>query len=309
MRKFIAATFMIICTLVVTLGTGVSALTSGAVTVPGSHPLITITARNASWSQTPARENGTYDPAPGDVFFVLAIGNDYRPGVEGARADALHLFGINVKQKRVSVINFPRDTNVAIPGHGRSKINAANAYGGSALTAQTIEQLTGVKISYVLETAFAGFTQAINDLGGIDVNVKTAMSDHYSGAYFSPGIHHMTGDQALTFSRDRHDFAQGDIQRTHNQADLLIAAVDQMKKSKTSVASKFESAAYIAKNIKLTNLTLRDLYFMMKIASTIDTSTISNITVPWAGSNTLAPRATDLFNDFKDNAIIDTYKP
>jgi hypothetical protein len=31
--------------------------------------------------------------------------------------------------------------------------------------------------------------------------------------------------------------------------------------------------------------------------------------VPWAGSNTLAPRATDLFNDFKDNAIIDTYKP
>lgn len=285
-----------------------SAVTHGQISLASGKNKISITSRNINNIKANSK-NGVNLPVPFDVFFMLVIGNDERPGVGGARADAIHLFGINPKEKKVSIINFPRDTNVAIPGHGKDKINAANAYGGSELTTQTVEQLTGVKISYVLETNFAGFTGLIDELGGLDVTIEQRMQDSNSGSDFSPGTIHMGGASALAFSRDRHSFAIGDLQRSQNQGQLLIYALREMQNVKSSTTNKFEAAYAISKNIKLTNLSLSDLFYLMELANEINIENISNITVPWAGSNTLAPRATDLFNDFKDNAIIDTYVP
>lgn len=307
-RKGTVTFFMVAITFCLVLVLSASALTYGAISLSRDEPAITITARNASWNRPTLRPSSTSVPTPSNPFYVLAIGNDDRPGVEGARADAIHLIGINTEQKKVTIINFPRDTTVSIPGHGRNKINAANAFGGSELTAQTLEALTGVKISYILEANFAAFTGLVDDLGGIDVTVEKPMHDHYSGSNFDPGVVHMSGDQALRFSRDRHTFANGDLQRTQNQAAVLIAALAEMKKTKTSVSSRFESAAKIAQHLKLTNLTLRNLYFFMEQASVIDPTNISSVLVPWSASNTLAPKAQDLFNDFKDNAVLDTYQ-
>ncbi len=301
------AFFMLIISFGLVLVLSATALTNGAISLSHDKPAIIITARTAS-AHPSLRHHSTSVPTGTSPFYVLVIGNDERPGVEGARADALHLIGINPEQKKVTIINFPRDTTVAIPGHGRNKINAANAYGGSALTAQTLEELTGVKISYILEANFAAFTGLVDDLGGVDVNVEKPMHDRYSGTDFNPGLIHMSGIQALNFSRDRHSFSNGDLQRSQNQATVLIAALAEMKKSKPSVSSRFESAALIAKHLKLTNLTLRDLYFLMEQASMIDPANIRSLLVPWAGSNALAPQATDLFNDFKDNAVLDTYQ-
>lgn len=296
---------MILFTCTVSLMMALSTSTSGVIKF-GSTPTISLSARSAHAANKPSK---TYTPTPDTTFFVLVIGNDYRPGVEGHRADAIHVIAVNPEEKRATILNFPRDTNVAIPGHGRSKINAANAYGGSALTAQTLEQLMGISISYVLEVDFAGFKGLVNDLGGLNVNVEKDMHDKNSGTNFSPGPIRMNGDQALAFSRDRHSFTNGDIQRTTNQGALLVASLRELIDEKTTVTSRFESAALIAKNAALTNLTLRDIYFLMQVASSIDPGSVANITVPWSGSNTLAPQAHDLFNDVKDNAIINTYVP
>jgi len=56
-------------------------------------------------------------PSRGPLF-VLVIGSDARPGqsVTGARADTLHLVGVNPQQGRVSVLGIPRDSWVTIPG-------------------------------------------------------------------------------------------------------------------------------------------------------------------------------------------------
>lgn len=289
-----------------TFAVATSAFLSGELPRISQHQAISITALSAH-SVEGKHSPTKYTPTPSDAFFVLVIGNDFRPGVGGKRADAIHLIGINPKDKKASIINFPRDTTVSIPGNGRNKINAANAYGGSALTAQTVEQLVGVKISYILEVDFAGFKGLVNDLGGLDVKVTQSMHDHNSGSNFEPGLVRMNGDQALAFSRDRHSFSTGDLMRTQNQATLLIAALKEMSVKEKTVTSRFESAAFIAKNVSLTNLTVRDLYLLMEVANDIDPANVVSITVPWSGSNTLAPTATNLFNDFKDNAIIDTY--
>ncbi|MBP9115916.1 MAG: LCP family protein [Acidimicrobiia bacterium] len=285
-----------------------SAVTTGQINLASPKGKLIITARHLQSNRNLAK-NSIVLPVRSDVFYLLVIGNDYRPGVEGKRADSLHLLGINPGEKKVSMINFPRDTNVAIPGHGTNKINAANAFGGSELTAQTIEQLTGVSISYTLEADFAGFTSLIDSLGGLEVTVDKEMHDKNSGTDFSPGTIRMGGASALAFSRDRHSFSNGDLQRSQNQGQLLIYALREMQNVKNSTPNKFESAFAITQHIQLKNLSLSDIFFMMELATEINIDNISNITVPWQGSNTLAPRASDLFNDFKDNAIIDTYVP
>lgn len=308
LRIGIVRTFMVVASIGITLFLVAGAFMQGVISVPNDNPAIVISARPASANNLSSKDTEFITPTPSSTFFVLVIGNDERPGVGGARADAIHLLGINPEQEKVTILNFPRDTTVSIPGHGRNKINAANAFGGSALTVQTLEQLTGVSISYVLEANFAAFSRLVDDLGGIDVTVEKPMHDHFSGSNFDPGVVHMTGVQALNFSRDRHTFAAGDITRSENQGKVLIAALAEMKKTRTSITSRFESSALIAKHLKLTNLTLRDLYFLMEQASKIEPQNITNLVVPWQGSNTLAPKATDLFADFKDNAILDTYK-
>ena len=307
--KFVGMGLAILVTVSLGALTFLSAVSHGEIKLASGKGKIILTARKSDVA--PATIAGLDEslPVPSDTFFVLVIGNDYRPGVEGKRADSIHLLGINPKEKKASMINFPRDTNVAIPGHGTNKINAANAFGGSELTAKTLEQLTGVSISYTLETDFAGFTVLIDSLGGLDVNVEKAMKDSNSGSNFSPGVTHMNGATALSYSRDRHSFPIGDLQRSQNQGHLLIAALTEMQTKKNSTTSKFEAAYAITKNVQLKNLSLSDVYYLMELASDLKPADVSNITVPWAGSEKLAPKANDLFNDFKDNGIINTYTP
>ncbi|MFN8015809.1 MAG: LCP family protein [Acidimicrobiia bacterium] len=306
--KLLSKIFIILTFTTMTLLLVSSTISYGLIKTNTSDNSIKVSKHTKHLFNDFGRYQGSFYPTKSGTFFILVIGNDYRPGVEGARADAIHLVGINTDLNKASIINFPRDTNVQIPGHGTSKINAANAYGGSTLTAQTLEQLTGVSISYILEANFAAFKGLIDDFGGIEVNVEKEMHDSNSGSNFSPGINKMDGGQALAFSRDRHSFPIGDLQRTKNQAKLLIAGLAQMQKTKTTIPDKFISAVKISKHLKLTNLSLKDIFFLLQQASKVDPTNVSNIVVPWSKSNTLSPKANDLFADFKDNAVIDSYK-
>ena len=288
---------MITSAIAITFVLSLSTVTYGVVKLPNSESTLKLSARHSA----------LFLPIQSEAFFILVIGNDYRPGVEGRRADAIHLIGVNPTLNKATMLDFPRDTTVSIPGYNRNKINAANAFGGSALTALTLEQLTGVKISYILEADFAAFTGLVDELGGIDIEIEKEMRDKNSGTNFQPGTIRMDGNSALAFSRDRHSFIDGDLSRSRNQGRLLIAALAEMKNSKTTLPSRFESAAIISKHLELTNLNLRDLFFLMEQAEKIKPENITNLVVPWAGSNTLAPKANDLFADFADNAVLDTY--
>src|SRR5207245_1534775 len=151
---------------------------------------------------------------PTQPFFVLLVGNDSRPGVGGARGDALHVLGVNPALHQASMLDIPRD----MCWQGQ-KINVGNTQ-GPRVQANDVGGLLGVNINYVVDVDFAGFIGLVDGVGGVEVNVPTAMHDSYSGAYFNPGLQHMNGTQALAFSRDRHDFPQSDIIRTSNQGLL-----------------------------------------------------------------------------------------
>ncbi len=66
-----------------------------------------------------------------------------------------------------SRLSIARDTRVDIPGHGRDKINAAFAFGGTALAIETVEAYTGVDVNHVIVVSFADFPELIDAMGGI----------------------------------------------------------------------------------------------------------------------------------------------
>ena len=49
----------------------------------------------------------------------------------------------------VTMVHFPRDMYVQIPGYGKDKINASYAYGGTPLLVRTVQEITGVHVDHV----------------------------------------------------------------------------------------------------------------------------------------------------------------
>jgi LCP family protein required for cell wall assembly len=253
-------------------------------------------------SKLSVADNGN---APKGTFFMLLVGSDLRPGVGGARGDALHVVGINTAQHSAVMIDIPRDTCF-----NGEKINAANSSGGPRGQANAVSSLLGgVPIAYVVEVDFAGFTNIIDGMGGITVDVPTAMNDRYSGAVFSPGPQHMNGGQALAFSRDRHDFPSSDLVRTQNQGLLIINAMRSMQTSADSAGGEFKLLALFGRHARLDGLGLKDLYRMGRIAHGLDPAKVRNVLWPTGGGGCLAPTGAgaSLAADFKDDAVLQAH--
>src|SRR5579884_1045193 len=110
---------------------------------------------------------------PTDLVWILVIGSDARPGqdVRHSNGDSIHLVGVDPGTGAGTIVGFPRDSWVAIPGHGTGKINSSLALGGPELMAQTVRQLTGLPVDYYFLTGFDGFQKIVDQVGGVDVNV------------------------------------------------------------------------------------------------------------------------------------------
>lgn len=238
---------------------------------------------------------------PAAPFFVLLVGNDARPGVGGARGDALHVLGVNPQRKAASMLDIPRDTC-----WNGDKINVGNTRGPRAQADAVSGLLGGVPISYVVDVDFAGFEALVDGVGGVDVNVKTQMNDSFSGAFFSPGVHHMSGQQALAFSRNRHDFPNSDITRTNNQGSLILDAMSQLQTKMQNSAGEFKLLALLGRHARLDGIGIKDLYHLGRTAFALNPAQIQNVTIPVTngGCLGLGGGAGALFADFKADGVI-----
>jgi LCP family protein required for cell wall assembly len=242
--------------------------------------------------------------APNGTTFILLIGSDLRPGVGGSRGDALHVVGINPSQNAATMIDIPRDTCF-----NGDKINAQNTHGPRSSANAVSQLLGGVPISYAIQVDFAGFTNIIDGIGGINVNVPMAMDDNYSGAVFSPGPQHLNGGQALAFSRDRHDFPTSDLQRTQNQGTLLLGALGTMQQAANSAGGEFKLLALFGRHAQLDGVGLKDLYRLGRDAHRLDPAKVRNVLWPTAGGSCLAASSAGpaLAADFRDDAVLQSH--
>jgi LCP family protein required for cell wall assembly len=161
---------------------------------------------------------------------VLVLGIDSR-GVAGdtQNTDTMIVLSIDPVNRTAAMLSVPRDTFVAIPGHGSQKVNAAFALGGPDLAQKTIEGLLGIRINSYALINFQAFTDIVDSVGGALVDVKRPVRDEsYPTADYGverlniqPGPQLMPGEIALKYARSRHD--SNDFSRAKRQQDVISA--------------------------------------------------------------------------------------
>jgi LCP family protein required for cell wall assembly len=241
---------------------------------------------------------------PDGVQFFLVVGNDSRDPNGVGLGDAIHVIGVNPQAKAATIIDIPRDTAVG----GGGKVNSVLAQGGLGQFTQTISNFVGVPIKFSMTTNFAGFTDMMDEFGGIDVNVQQPMHDENSGADFDPGPQKLNGPGALAFSRDRHSFAEGDIKRTENQGYLIITALQNLQQRAVGAGGVLNLLGNVGRHVQMENVSFQDLYRLGRLVLTIDPANIKNVVIPTGGGSgtNLTPGAgiDSLFADFRDDGVL-----
>ena len=285
-----------------TLGAGP---TSNAANAPAAAPLM---------------EVGRVHPAEGipsltgnKPIFILTLGSDAREGepLAGERTDAIHILAINPAKKRASLVGFPRDSWVNIPGHGMDKINSAMTYGGPELTTKVIEGITGIQMDYYALTGFGGLQAMIDGIHGLTVDVPTDMHDQYSKTDFNAGVQELNGHDVLAFARDRHSLANGDFGRSENQGRVFLAALAQFRKEFTKDPSTLLTWVASGMQNLTTDIPLSEILQLAFTATSINPKNVSNAVVPaHIGQNgaesivNIDPTAKALYGDLKNDGIL-----
>ncbi len=194
---------------------------------------------------------------------VLILGYDKRSkGSEGSElTDTILVASIGKTDKDIVLISIPRDLWVKMPSGSSSKINAVYAYGGAEDLKKVLGDVLGIPIHYHVLVTFDLFKQAIDVLGGVDVNVENAFDDYeypiegseanscgrtedqvkdmtekemslvqifpcrYQHVRFETGTQHMDGETALKYARSRHgNNNEGtDFARARRQQKVITA--------------------------------------------------------------------------------------
>jgi LCP family protein required for cell wall assembly len=167
-----------------------------------------------------------------EPYYVLVLGSDARTGETASRSDTIMLCRVDPENKAASILSIPRDTKVELKNYGTQKINAAMAYGGPAGAVDAVSEFVGVEIAHVAMINFEGFTNIVDRLDGVIIDVPFYTS--FGGVELQPGVQTLNGTQALAFVRCRYDYVQGDFQRAANQRALLKAVAKKITQAPAS---------------------------------------------------------------------------
>jgi LCP family protein required for cell wall assembly len=230
---------------------------------------------------------GSATPTLKRRIVLLTIGSDAgaprfgRGGtMESGRADALQLVVLDTARRRGSVLSFPRDSYVPIPGHGTNKINAAMAFGGPRLLVATFEQLTGLAIDYYALTSFDGLTDIVNKVGGVQVNVDMNLRDTFAGAFLNKGRQRLSGAQALAYARARKTLPGGDFDRSRHQGQLLLGGLGTFQRQVAEDPTKVMTWLGVLRDEVKADLPFPELLRLALLATRIPPSDIRNVPVP-----------------------------
>lgn len=225
---------------------------------------------------------------------ILIVGNDDRTGISpaelaelgttedggGLNTDTMMLMHVPADGRKASVISFPRDTYVSIPGHGKAKLNSAYTTGiadghgdkgsGAALLRATIENLTGLTVDHFVQVGLLGFYDISKAVGGVDLclneDARPARSPQEvldevpgvdggfeNGRFVSSYTHidlhkglnrDVEGQQALAFVRQRHGLPGGDLDRIRRQ-QVFLSAVFTKLSSKGVITNPFKIQQFL----------------------------------------------------------------
>ena len=226
-------------------------------------------------------------PGEGSYFSILLVGEDRDYARNGeaidstGRMDAIMLLVVPRNDKAALLMSIPRDSMVKFPSGGRRRINSASAIGGMDLARQVVSELVGLDVHRHASVNFAGFTEIVDAVGGVDITVDRRMKyTDRAGGYsidLQPGTYHMDGEQALSYVRYRHD-ALGDISRTARQQQFFRALLDEL--ASWRAIRSIREIVKIAQDNTNTDLSAREMAAVGWRLRKFDSSALQSVTLP-----------------------------
>lgn len=224
-------------------------------------------------------------------FLILGTGGFGHEG--GDLTDAIIVASLDPENKTVSMLSIPRDLWVKDETIGNSKINeiyynAKNHFGSSAqgldYTKDRIEDIVGMPIHYWIKIDFKGFTELIDAIGGVNVNVKQSIYDPYypkDGTFeyetfsIQAGPQQLDGETALKYARSRK--TTSDFDRAERQQDLLYAIKE--KATSLEIITNTEKIEEILNTLKSnieTNIKVKEIITLGGFAADFQEDKISH---------------------------------
>ena len=275
-----------------------------------------IVAKTAGPGAGPAA-GSTASTAVGDIDGsdqnILLVGDDSRPANAskaelaqlgtgqdggGVNTDTMMVLHIPANGAKSTVISFPRDSWIEIPGHGMNKLNAAfelgsqnggGDTGGARLLISMIQSLTGLTIDHFVRVSLIGFYDIAQVLGPIKVCLKTAARDSYSAIDLPAGISYLNASQALSFVRQRHNLPGGDLDREVRQQYFLAAAFGKVATAGTLLNPfKLESLLSAVSSSLETDLSGTQLLTFAEQFQNLSAGNMTYSTIPILGTPTIS---------------------
>jgi LCP family protein required for cell wall assembly len=217
--------------------------------------------------------------------------------------DTIMLASIDPVNHTSTLVSVPRDLWVKIPSAGAMKINAAWQTGefkhlgkqapgskdskaiqaGYDMIDQTIEEVLGVKINYNVLVDFKAFSQAVDTVNGVSIDVPSDLVDPTMAwenannpILAKAGPQSFDGKKALIYARSRE--TTSDFARSQRQRALLLALKDKVDtmgtlsnpKKITGLMSAFGDNVY-------TDLSMKDAARLYSILKKVPDTNVASI--------------------------------
>ena len=170
----------------------------------------------------------------GEPVSILLLGVDTGDlgRTEQGRSDSMVVVTINPHTQKTTLLSIPRDTYTEIVGYGTSdKINHAYAFGGTAMSINTVQQMLDIPIDFYVMVNMAGIQEIVDAVGGITVESPLAFTQNEYD--FVQGTNQLDGEAALAFARMRYEDPAGDTGRQGRQRLVIEAVIRKLATPET----------------------------------------------------------------------------
>ncbi len=227
----------------------------------------------------------------GNFTNVLLVGLDTRENGGLLNTDTIIMASYNYKTDNISLISVPRDFHVEIEEDLNWYVRINSIYSnaeqkkknsGIEELRKTVERLSGQEIQYYAVVDFKAFTEIIDAVGGLDINVENSFTDYryplgkdYQTVSFQAGPQSMDGEKALIFSRSRHSMQNSegsDFARAKRQQKVIQALKDKLLSSESLTNPKKLIGIFssIAGNVQISEFTIKDVEAALELAKTYE---------------------------------------
>jgi LCP family protein required for cell wall assembly len=250
---------------------------------------------------------GPSEPPVNGRYNILLLGGDAGPDREGLRPDSISVVSIDADTGKATMIGLPRNmvdfpfspnsplAEIYPEGYGsidgcevdacmlnsvftEVEVKSPEMYPNAIAEGSepgiegmrdAAEGITGLAIQYYVLIDMQGFSDLIDALGGVTIDVTERVPVHADETFttvafwFEPGSQHMDGYHALWYARSRHGTSDYDrMARQHQLQEAILAQANP-----ANVLSKFQAVAQAGEQVVKTDIPQGMLGYFVNLAS------------------------------------------